>query len=193
MDALLAESRRGRLLREGITVAIAGRPNVGKSTLFNRLAGVERAIVTAVPGTTRDLMTEAVMLSGVRMTLVDTAGVRSTTDPVEREGVPRAEKAIAAADVVVVVLDASAPLTDDDRDLLEATAARPRVVVANKSDLAEPGTRDAPAAPAASASHVAAASAASAAPAAGAASTSPAVVAVDGRGFGEAQAPASTN
>ncbi len=98
MEALLAESRRGRLLREGITVAIAGRPNVGKSTLFNRLAGVERAIVTAVPGTTRDLITEAVMLSGVRMTLVDTAGVRSTTDPVEREGVLRAEKATAAAD-----------------------------------------------------------------------------------------------
>jgi len=135
MEALLAESRRGRLLREGITVAIAGRPNVGKSTLFNRLAGVERAIVTAVPGTTRDLITEAVMLSGVRMTLVDTAGVRSTTDPVEREGVLRAEKAIAAADVVVVVLDASAPLTEADADLLDTTASRARVVVANKSDL----------------------------------------------------------
>ena len=142
MEALLAESRRGRLLREGITVAIAGRPNVGKSTLFNRLAGVERAIVTAVPGTTRDLITEAVMLSGVRMTLVDTAGVRSTTDLVEREGVLRAEKAIAAADLVVVVLDASAPLTEADADLLDTTASRARVVVANKSDLVrawEPG------------------------------------------------------
>ena len=135
MEALLAESRRGRLLREGITVAIAGRPNVGKSTLFNRLAGVERAIVTAVPGTTRDLLTEAVMLSGVRMTLVDTAGVRSTTDPVEREGVLRAEKATAASDVVLVVLDASEALTEADRDLLAATAVRARVVVANKSDL----------------------------------------------------------
>jgi tRNA modification GTPase len=136
MEALLAESRRGRLLREGITVAIAGRPNVGKSTLFNRLAGVERAIVTAVPGTTRDLITEAVMLSGVRMTLVDTAGVRSTTDPVEREGVLRAEKATAAADLAVVVLDASAPLTKADADLLNTTAPRARVVVFNKSDLA---------------------------------------------------------
>ena len=158
MEALLAESRRGRLLREGITVAIAGRPNVGKSTLFNRLAGVERAIVTAVPGTTRDLITEAVMLSGVRMTLVDTAGVRSTADPVEREGVLRAEKAIAAGDVVVVVVDGSAPLTDADRDLLEATTARARVVVANKSDLAAagghapvvPGGSETPAAPVAS-------------------------------------------
>ena len=142
MDALLTGSRRGRLLREGITTAIAGRPNVGKSTLFNRLTGVERAIVTEVPGTTRDLLTEAVMLSGVRMTLVDTAGVGATADPVEREGVLRAEKAIAAADVVVVVLDASSPLTAADRGLLEATDARARVVVLNKSDLApawEPG------------------------------------------------------
>jgi tRNA modification GTPase len=136
IDALLAESRRGRLLREGLTVAIAGRPNVGKSTLFNRLAGVERAIVTAVPGTTRDLLTEAVMLSGVRMTLVDTAGVRATADVVEREGVRRAEQAIAAADVVLVVLDASSPLTAADRDLLEATASSARAVVLNKSDLA---------------------------------------------------------
>jgi tRNA modification GTPase len=142
MDALLAESRRGRLLREGVTVAIAGRPNVGKSTLFNRLTGVERAIVTAVPGTTRDLLTEAVMLSGVRMTLVDTAGVGTTTDPIEREGVIRAEKAIAAADVVVVVLDTSSPLAAPDLDLLEATAARAHLVVLNKCDLApawEPG------------------------------------------------------
>jgi tRNA modification GTPase len=136
MDALVAESRRGRLLREGVTVAIAGRPNVGKSTLFNRLTGVERAIVTAVPGTTRDLLIEAVMLWGVRTTLVDTAGIGATADPVEREGVVRAEKAIAAADVVVVVLDASLPPTAADRGLLEATAARARVVVLNKSDLA---------------------------------------------------------
>ncbi len=136
MDALMAESRRGRLLREGVTVAIAGRPNVGKSTLFNRLMGVERAIVTPVPGTTRDLLTEAVMLSGVRVTLVDTAGVQETADPIEREGVLRAEKATAAADVVVVVLDAASPLTTADFDLLDATAGRSRIVVLNKSDLA---------------------------------------------------------
>ena len=173
MEALLAESRRGRLLREGITVAIAGRPNVGKSTLFNRLAGVERSIVTAVPGTTRDLITEAVMLSGVRMTLVDTAGVRSTTDLVEREGVLRAEKAIAAADVVVVVLDASAPLTEADRDLLEATAARPRVVVANKCDLAQAWALGQPTEYGSAA--VKGASGASPSPAASASSTSPAV------------------
>jgi tRNA modification GTPase len=135
MDALLADSRRGRLLREGVTVAIAGRPNVGKSTLFNRLAGADRAIVTAIPGTTRDVLTEAVMLGDARITLVDTAGVRATRDPVEREAVSRAEKASAVADLVLVVLDASSPLTDDDRRLLDRTAVRARVIVANKSDL----------------------------------------------------------
>jgi len=134
-EALLADSKRGRLLREGMTVVIAGRPNVGKSTLFNQLAGVERAIVTAIPGTTRDLLIEAVSLGGARMTLVDTAGVRATSDPIEREGVARAERACAAADIALVVLDSSSPLCEDDRWLLETTAGRPRVIVLNKSDL----------------------------------------------------------
>lgn len=135
IDGLLGDSRRGRLVREGMVVAIAGRPNVGKSTLFNRLAGVDRAIVTAVPGTTRDVLTEAVRLGATTVTLVDTAGVRPTSDPVEIEGVARAEKASAAADVVLIVLDSSAPLTDDDRRLLGAGGQARRIVVANKSDL----------------------------------------------------------
>jgi tRNA modification GTPase len=133
-DALLAGAGRGRLVREGIVVAIAGRPNVGKSTLFNRLVGADRAIVTPVPGTTRDLLTEAVTIGGTRMTLVDTAGLRATADPVEREGVARAEKAGASADVVLAVLDASTPLADEDRRLLRDR--RPTtIVVANKRDL----------------------------------------------------------
>jgi tRNA modification GTPase len=136
VDVLLADSRRGRLLREGVSVAIAGRPNVGKSTLFNRLAGAERAIVTTVPGTTRDVLTESVMLLGTRMLLADTAGVRPTTDPIEREGVARAEKAAAAADVVVVVIDGSAPLTVEDRRVLEGSAGRLRVIALNKCDVA---------------------------------------------------------
>jgi tRNA modification GTPase len=135
IDGLLADSRRGRLVREGIVVAIAGRPNVGKSTLFNRLAGVDRAIVTPVPGTTRDLLTEAVVFGAAKVTLVDTVGMRPTSDPVEREGVARAEKASAAADVVLVMLDMSAPLTDDDRRLLAAGEGATRIIVANKSDL----------------------------------------------------------
>ena len=135
IEGLLADSRRGRLVREGIVVAIAGRPNVGKSTLFNRLSGVDRAIVTPVPGTTRDVLTEAMMLGVTRVTLVDTAGLRRTSDPVEREGVARAERAHAAADVVLAVLDRSAPLTEDDRRLLGAGERAARIVVANKADL----------------------------------------------------------
>jgi tRNA modification GTPase len=136
IQGLLADGRRGRLVREGIVVAIAGRPNVGKSTLFNRLSGVDRAIVTPVPGTTRDVLTEAVMLGATRVTLVDTAGLRPTSDPVEREGVARAEKAHAAADVVLAMLDRSAPLTEDDRRLLGTADRATRIVVASKADLA---------------------------------------------------------
>lgn len=117
------------------TVAIVGRPNVGKSTLFNRLVGVDRAIVTDVPGTTRDLLTESVGLGGARVTLVDTAGVRATSDPIEREGVARAEKAGEVADVVIVVLDQSAALTEEDERVLASSAAGRRVIAVNKCDL----------------------------------------------------------
>lgn len=136
VDALLGDARRGQLLREGVTVAIVGGANVGKSTLFNRLAGAERAIVTAIAGTTRDLITEAVMLLGTRMTLVDTAGMRATNDPVEREGVARAEQASASADVAVVLLDATRGLNDEDVRVLETTRGRARVVAINKCDAA---------------------------------------------------------
>ncbi len=135
VEALVHEGTQGRLVREGATVALVGRTNVGKSTLFNRLVGHDRAIVTEVPGTTRDLLTEVVTLDGLRVTLVDTAGVRASADPVEREGVARADRARAAADLVVLVLDGSAPLEDEDLRLLEDTAAGPRVVVCNKADL----------------------------------------------------------
>jgi tRNA modification GTPase len=136
IGGLLAAGRRGRILREGVTAALVGRTNVGKSTLFNRLAGSDRAIVTAVPGTTRDLLTETVSVEGVPVTFVDTAGTRSTNDPVEREGVSRAEKARQSADLLVIVLDGSAALCGEDRALLAETAARPRVVAVNKRDAA---------------------------------------------------------
>jgi tRNA modification GTPase len=137
LDALLASAGRGRLVREGLQVAIAGRPNAGKSSLFNQLAGAGRAIVTDTPGTTRDLVTETVDVDGVPMTVVDTAGIRAApVDPVEIEGIARAVAARDVANVILVVLDRSRPLDDDDRRLLDATAARPRVVVANKTDLA---------------------------------------------------------
>lgn len=136
LDSLLADAARGRMIREGLTVAIVGRPNAGKSSLFNRLAGAARAIVTEVPGTTRDLLTERVDVGGVPLTIVDTAGLRASPgDAIEEEGISRARQAGAAADLVLVVLDRSRPLADDDRALLEQTASRPRLVVASKSDL----------------------------------------------------------
>jgi tRNA modification GTPase len=134
VDKLSCDGRRGRLIRDGITVAIVGRPNVGKSSLFNQLAGADRAIVAEHPGTTRDLITERVDLSGLAATLVDTAGVREALDSVEAEGVRRAERAVDHADVVLVVVDRSTRLADGDRVLLDRTGARARVVVANKSD-----------------------------------------------------------
>ena len=135
VDALAREGRRGRLLREGLTLAIAGRPNVGKSSVFNRLAGADRAIVNEAPGTTRDLISEVVDVEGLAVTLVDTAGLRDALDEVEAEGVRRAEHSVRAADVIALVLDRSGPLTAGDRALLERTRAFPRVLVANKSDL----------------------------------------------------------
>lgn len=134
--ALLAHARRGRLVREGARVAILGRPNAGKSTIFNALAGAHRAIVTDIPGTTRDLVTEVIDLEGVPVTLVDTAGLRiRPADAVESEGISRARAAAAVADLVLVVLDRSRPLDDADHAILRETSERPRLVVSSKCDL----------------------------------------------------------
>lgn len=135
IDALLAHAKQGRLIREGGHAAIVGRANTGKSSLFNYLSGSDRAIVTAHPGTTRDLVTERVDINGIPVTLVDTAGLRAVTDEVEREGVARARQARAFAQVAIVVLDRSVPLHAADFDLLRETARTPRAVVVNKCDL----------------------------------------------------------
>jgi tRNA modification GTPase len=135
IQALLREARRGRLIREGARVAIGGKPNVGKSSLFNALLRSGRAIVTAVPGTTRDLLTETADIDGLRLELVDTAGVRESSDEVESQGIDRARKAWATADLVLVVLDASLPLEPDDFRLLDETSGTPRLIVAHKADL----------------------------------------------------------
>jgi tRNA modification GTPase len=134
LNRLLGDARRGRLIREGATVVIAGRPNVGKSSLFNALAGSDRSIVTAIPGTTRDLVTEPIDIEGVAVTLVDTAGARDAIDVVEREGVFRAARAREVADLVLLVIDGSEALTPDDDVLLQHTGAQRRLVIANKSD-----------------------------------------------------------
>ena len=137
VDTLLGDAQRGRMIRDGVTAVIAGRPNVGKSSVFNTLAGAERAIVTAIAGTTRDLVSEQVEVEGLALTLVDTAGWRDTLDVVEREGVARATQARGVADLILLVLDRSEPLTADDERLLADTATRARIIVANKSDLRE--------------------------------------------------------
>jgi tRNA modification GTPase len=143
IDRLLAHAARGRLVREGAQVAIVGAPNVGKSSLFNALLNTNRAIVTAIPGTTRDLLTERADIGGLSLALIDTAGLRDSTDVIEREGISRARDTIGVADLTIVLLDRSRALSQDDRELLAATAARPRVVVLNKVDLPA-ATSDAP-------------------------------------------------
>jgi len=135
---LLASFSFGKVVNEGLTLAIVGRPNVGKSSVFNRLVQRDRAIVTATPGTTRDLVSETVSIGGIPVRLVDTAGIRTALDEAESIGVRKSVEAIADADIVLVVLDVSefprsgfAP----DRELLEQTRDRPSIVVCNKSDL----------------------------------------------------------
>jgi tRNA modification GTPase len=142
IEALLGDARRGRVIREGATVVLAGRPNVGKSSLFNALAGTERAIVTSVPGTTRDLITEPIDVHGIALTLVDTAGARDAQDVVEREGVTRGQQARGVADLIIVVVDRSEPLTADDQRLFDDTLSQRRLIVANKCDLPAAVTLD---------------------------------------------------
>ncbi|MCD5415758.1 tRNA uridine-5-carboxymethylaminomethyl(34) synthesis GTPase MnmE [Candidatus Bipolaricaulota bacterium] len=132
---LIAQGEQGRVVREGLTIAIIGRPNVGKSTLLNALLAEERAIVTAIPGTTRDTVEEEAVIEGIPVRLIDTAGLRTPTDPVEKEGVKRAEDAILRADLLLLVLDRSARITVEDRELLARDWERPCVLVLNKSDL----------------------------------------------------------
>jgi tRNA modification GTPase len=126
----------GRIVRDGFTLAIVGRPNVGKSSIFNRLVERDRAIVTATPGTTRDLVTERVSLEGVPVELIDTAGLRESTDEAESIGIAKSREAMAEADVVLVVLDATAPIHQEDEATIATLATRPFLVVVNKQDLA---------------------------------------------------------
>lgn len=127
----------GKVVHEGFTLAIVGRPNVGKSSLFNRLVERERAIVTALPGTTRDLVTETVALGGIPLKLIDTAGLRHSTDEAESIGIRKSYEALSDADMVLVVLDSSNQILPEDQELLESTRSRKAIVVVNKSDLGE--------------------------------------------------------
>ncbi|MBN1541919.1 tRNA uridine-5-carboxymethylaminomethyl(34) synthesis GTPase MnmE [candidate division KSB1 bacterium] len=137
IDSILSGYRNGRLLREGIRTAIVGRPNVGKSSLLNRLLEHERAIVSIYPGTTRDILEEPIDIDGVLFRLIDTAGLRRCEDPVERIGVERTGVAMDSADFWLPLIDSSEPLTEDDLRLLDSTAEKRRktLVVLNKCDL----------------------------------------------------------
>ena len=136
LEELARSFRYGKVVHEGMTLAIVGRPNVGKSSLFNRLIERERAIVTASPGTTRDLVSETVALGGIPVKLVDTAGIRQALDEAESLGIKKSMEALADADLVLVVLSASEPAVEEDRNLLEPLAGRAVIVVENKIDLA---------------------------------------------------------
>lgn len=136
LDRLLATYARGKILRQGAAAAIVGKPNVGKSSILNALAGFERAIVTQIPGTTRDTIEEPVLLGNTRLRLIDTAGIRQTPDAVEAIGVTRARRAVQDADLLLFVCDGSQPLDSGDLAVLEACANKPQAVaLLNKSDL----------------------------------------------------------
>lgn len=127
----------GRIIQNGIKTAIVGKPNVGKSSLLNMLSGGERAIVTEIAGTTRDIIEEYVSLSGIPLRLLDTAGIRETDDIVEKIGVEKSKKCIDEADLVIVMLDASRGMDDEDRQIIEDTKDKKRIIIINKTDLSE--------------------------------------------------------
>ncbi len=142
MAALLARSERGRIIREGLRTAIVGRPNAGKSSLLNALLQEERAIVTDIPGTTRDTIEESVRIGGVPLVLMDTAGLRRTESQVEKIGIERARRSMERADLILAVLDGSVPMEAEDREILSFLKGRKGLVILNKSDLPQAVSAD---------------------------------------------------
>jgi len=138
LDVLVQSAQAGERLRDGVQTVIIGRPNVGKSSLFNRLLRKERAIVTPFPGTTRDLLQEMLLINNVPIRLIDTAGIRTSPDPIEREGIQRARRSTDEADLVLLVLDGSQPLQQDDWMLLDAINTNNTIIIFNKIDVCAP-------------------------------------------------------
>jgi tRNA modification GTPase len=135
LDGLLSSTTYGRILRDGFATAIVGRPNVGKSSLLNALLKQNRAIVTEIPGTTRDVLEEYLNIAGVPLKILDTAGIRHSRDVVEQEGVRRSLAAIESADIVLLVLDGSLPLSAEDRRVMDELTGKRVIAILNKSDL----------------------------------------------------------
>ena len=144
LERLIASYEEGRIVRDGITVAIIGRPNVGKSSLLNALLNVERVIVSEQPGTTRDVIDESLHVGGIALRLLDTAGLRQTQDRIEAEGIRRTEEAIADADALLFVIDGAMGVTEADRVLLDTHGERRSLLVVNKTDLPEARSRPTP-------------------------------------------------
>ena len=135
LNKLIASADNGKLMKEGISTVIVGKPNAGKSSLLNRLVGEERAIVTDIAGTTRDVLQESIKLHGIGLNMIDTAGIRNTEDIVEKIGVERAKEYAAKADLILYVVDASVPLDESDADIISVIKDKKVIVLLNKSDL----------------------------------------------------------
>ncbi len=142
LRALQRDAEVGRLVREGVGVAIVGPPNAGKSSLLNALLGEQRAIVSEIPGTTRDTIEESIVIQGVRVRLIDTAGIRAHAGRLESEGIDRTRRSLAGARVALVVIDGSEPVSAEAREVLAVTTGRPRVVFANKADAGTLGAQE---------------------------------------------------
>jgi tRNA modification GTPase len=135
IDKLLASYKKGNLIKEGIKLAIVGRPNVGKSSLFNAIVGYERAIVSEIQGTTRDFIEENLKIKDIPVILLDTAGLRDTEDKIEKIGIEKAQEKINEADIILFVIDASSGFTEEDKKNYDKIKDKPYIIVVNKSDL----------------------------------------------------------
>ena len=135
MQKLIASADNGKMMKEGISTVIVGKPNAGKSSLLNRLVGEERAIVTDIAGTTRDVLQESIKLHGIGLNMIDTAGIRNTEDVVEKIGVERAKEYAVKADLILYVVDASVPLDESDEEIISVIQDKKVVILLNKSDL----------------------------------------------------------
>lgn len=135
LETLIATADNGKMMKEGINTVIVGKPNAGKSSLLNLLVGEERAIVTEIAGTTRDVLQESIRLNGIGLNIIDTAGIRNTEDVVEQIGVERAKKYASDADLIIYVVDASVPLDENDREIIPLIQSKNTIILLNKSDL----------------------------------------------------------